>query len=121
MVDVVQKHIQCGDALCQSPLYGPPLTIGDDAWQQVEWENFFGPCIMAVHGKGDPLCQKGVIGTLLPLGKLLRADVQDALHQLGIMGARLTIGVAHFIPRMIKLIVLKHVVATHDRYCTGDC
>ena len=107
MINIMQKHIEGGDALGQPLLDLAPFSGSQNPGQEIKWENLFGAVFVTIHRKGHPLCQKGVVSRLLALGDFLGGGLLDALHQFGIMWSWLTSAVEHFVPSAIKLVVRK--------------
>ena len=61
---------------------------GQDAGNQVEWEQALGAAAVAIDGKRNPLNQKREVGEFPPLLELRRRHGGKLLEELGVLGAR---------------------------------
>ena len=61
VIDIMQKEIQRGDPLAETALYVFPFDAGNDARDQIEWKDSFGPFLIVIDCKGHSLREECVV------------------------------------------------------------
>jgi hypothetical protein len=75
MINVVEKEIQCGDALRQTAFEVFPFLGRNDAWQQIKRENFLRAGRIAIDVEGDALPHQGEVHRLPFEAEFFRRDL----------------------------------------------
>jgi hypothetical protein len=105
VVDVLQKQIDCREALREAAFQRVPLGRIDDARQQVERKDALRALIVSVDGKGDAARQKRSIGFHLMPAQLVGCDQRELFQQRAVHVARPPGALEHLIERGIELVL----------------
>src|SRR5215475_11673760 len=84
-----------------------PFTGGDDPWNDIEWEYFFGSCLVAVDVECDAHSKQGLFGGLLISTEFFIADRRDALKQKASTRPWSSVGVEHLILKTTSIVSVK--------------
>ena len=71
VIDILEKQIERGEALCEAAFNDVPFRAGDDTRQQVMRENSFGAFFAAIDGESNALVEKREVGFELAAAKFL--------------------------------------------------
>src|SRR5829696_1149948 len=99
--------VECRDALDQPALDGGPLRAGDDAGQQIVWEDPFRPLFASVDGERDALMQKGQVRGLFTMAKFFFRQTEQLIEERLVMGMRQSGAREHLVERAIERVVRK--------------
>ena len=61
MVEIIDKVVECLDALLQAGFYLGPFISRDDARYDIERENSLGALLIAVDAESDPHLQESLL------------------------------------------------------------
>ncbi len=109
MINIVQKKIERGDPLHQSPLDQVPFTRWNDARNQVEGKNSLGPLVVVIDREGDALGKKAGRGQIAFALKVRRPHFLEALKQPAVMRTRHAGRGKHLVEKIVDLVMSKKV------------
>src|SRR3981081_3962479 len=66
-INIFEKEVECGNALCQATLYHRPLSRRDNTRQQIIWPDTLCPFLISVYSESDALVKECQVGGLLLL------------------------------------------------------
>jgi hypothetical protein len=107
VIDVVQEEIERRDALRQAALNRIPFTASNDARQQIVREDFFRAFFASVDREGDALIKKRQVGSLLAAAQFFGGQIEQALIERKLAGARRPFAVEHLVISGVEMIVRK--------------
>ena len=68
MINVIEKQIECADALLDAALQKAPFLRGDDAWNEIERNEAFIRSVIAINREGNAKTPENGVGFLLLAG-----------------------------------------------------
>src|SRR5947207_2155427 len=107
MVDVLQKKIECGDALGQSALNDLPFIAGNDSRQKIVGENALSSLLTSINGERDSLVKKRQVRRLLAFSQVFGRQFEQRAEERLIMRARNARRSEHFVVGVVVLVVQK--------------
>ncbi len=105
VVDVSDEKVERHGALLQAALQDFPIVGFDNAWEDIEGEDFFGSRLVTIDGERDARLKQGGLGGFLTLYQLSRREVRNALSEGLSTRTRDAGGLKEFIVEAVGLIV----------------